>query len=76
VNPGAANRGPIDHANVVLTSAGSPQLIGMLRRQYGAAQIIVVELEDWEFDIDLPGPVKRILSGGEARCPRRLPSMN
>ncbi len=57
-------RDEVDHADLVLTPSSSPQLIGMLRRKYAEARIVVVELEDWEFDVDLPGPVKRLLRGG------------
>ena len=60
-------RDPVDHVDVVdvvLAPAGSPQLIGMLRRTYGDARIIVVELDDEDLDIELSGPVKRILRGG------------
>jgi hypothetical protein len=58
-------RDTVDRADVVLTPPGSPQLIGMLRRKYGDdARIVVVELDDLDFDIELPGPVKRILRGG------------
>jgi hypothetical protein len=57
-------RHPIDHVDLVLTPACSPQLIAGLKRKYGGARLIVVELDDWDFDISLPGPVKRILRGG------------
>ena len=57
-------RDPVDHADLVLTPACSPQLIGALRAKYPGAQVIVVELDDWDMDIALPGPVKRILRGG------------
>ena len=57
-------REPCDHADLVLTPACSPQLIGALGRKYDGARIVVVELDDWEFDIELSGPVKRILRGG------------
>jgi hypothetical protein len=57
-------REPVDHADVVLTPAASPQLMGALKRKYEGARIIVVELDDWDFDVSLPGPVKRILRGG------------
>lgn len=57
-------RDAVDHADVVLAPAGSPQLIGTLRRTYGDARIIVVELDDEDLDIELSGPVKRILRGG------------
>ncbi|HUF99595.1 MAG TPA: hypothetical protein VMM60_15800 [Ilumatobacter sp.] len=57
-------RHPIDHVDLVLTPACSPQLIGALKRKYDGARVVVVELDDWEFDVSLPGPVKRILLGG------------
>jgi len=57
-------RHPIDHVDLVLTPACSPQLIAGLKRKYGGARVIVVELDDWELDIGLPGPVKRILRSG------------
>lgn len=51
---------------MVLTPACSPQLIDALSRKYNGAQVVVVELDDWEFDIELSGPVKRILGSGAA----------
>ena len=57
-------RDPIDHVDLVLTPACSPQLIAALKRKYGGARVIVVELDDWDFDVSLPGPVKRILRSG------------
>ena len=57
-------RYPTDHVDLVLTPACSPQLIAALKRKYGGARIIVVEFDDWEFDVNLPGPVKRILRSG------------
>ena len=59
-------REPCDHPDLVLTPACSPQLIGALDRKYHGARIVVVELDDWEFDIELSGPVKRILRSGAA----------
>ena len=53
-----------EQVDLVLTPASSPQLVGRLRRRYGSAKIVVVELDDWEFDVELPGPVKRIVRGG------------
>lgn len=57
-------RDPFDDVHMVLTPPCSPQLIGALQRKYEGAQIIVAELDDWEFEIELPGPVKRILRSG------------
>ena len=57
-------RAPIDHVDLVLTPACSPQLIGAMQRKYPGARIVVVELDDWDLDIDVPGPVKRILRSG------------
>ena len=57
-------RDQIDHVDLVLTPACSPQLIAALKRKYGGARVIVVELDDWDFDVSLRGPVKRILRSG------------
>ena len=53
-----------DEPDVVLTPACSPQLIGALRRRYGGARVVIVELDDWDLDIELGGPVKRLLDAG------------
>ena len=57
-------RDPIDHVDLVLTPACSPQLIAALKRKYDGARVIVVELDDWDFDVSVHGPVKRILRSG------------
>lgn len=57
-------RDPIDHVDLVLTPACSPQLIAGLKRKYGGARVIVVELDDWDLDVSSRGPVKRILRSG------------
>ena len=59
-------RESIDHPDLVLTPACSPQLIARLSQRYHGAQIVVVELDDSEFDIELAGPVKRMLRSGAA----------
>ncbi len=59
-------REPVERPDLVLTPACSPQLIGALRAKYDGARIVVVELDDWEFDIELSGPVKRIMRSGAA----------
>jgi hypothetical protein len=50
--------------DMVLTPSSSPQLIGALKRKYPGAHIVVVELDDWDFDIELGGPVTRLLRAG------------
>lgn len=57
-------RDPIDEVDIVLTPACSPQLLGALERRYDGARVVIVELDDWEFDIALVGPVKRMLRSG------------
>ncbi len=57
-------REPIDDVDVVLTPACSPQLLRALKRRYDSARVVIVELDDWEFDIELVGPVKRLLRSG------------
>lgn len=54
----------VDDADLVLSPSASPQLLGRLRNLYPSARIVVAELEDWEFDVDLTGPVTRLLRGG------------
>ena len=57
-------RDPCDDADLVLTPSSSPQLIDALKDRYGGARVVVVELDDWEHDIELGGPVKRLLQAG------------
>ncbi|BAN01981.1 hypothetical protein [Ilumatobacter coccineus] len=57
-------RDPVDHVDLVLTPSCSPQLIGALSDKYDGARVVVVELDDWEFGVELGGPVKRILRSG------------
>ena len=57
-------REAVDHVDLVLTPPCSPQLIAGLKRKYDGVRVIVVELDDWDFDVHLRGPVKRILRGG------------
>lgn len=57
-------REPCDDPDLVLTPACSPQLIAALSTKYNGAKVVVVELDDWEFGIELSGPVKRILRSG------------
>jgi hypothetical protein len=51
-------------ADLVLAPSCSPQCIGALRSAYPTARIVVVELDDWDFKVSLPGPVKRVLKAG------------
>lgn len=57
-------REPCDEPDLVLAPSSSPQLIGALKRQYGDARIVVVELDDTDLDIELSGPVRRLLDSG------------
>lgn len=54
----------VEHVDMVLTPPCSPQTVGALKANFEGARIVVVELDDWEFDIEFDGPVKRILQGG------------
>jgi hypothetical protein len=51
-------------ADVVLVPAVSGQLVGGLREMFPGARILVTELSDVEFGLDLPGPVSRIMRSG------------
>ena len=53
-----------DTADVVLTCAHSPQLTHRWTLLFPHAQIIVTEILDPEFDLDMPGPVGRLLDAG------------
>lgn len=57
-------REPFYEPDMVLTPACSPQLIGALKRKYNGARVVIVELDDWDLDIELSGPVKRLLFAG------------
>lgn len=51
-------------ADLVITPSCSPQAVAALKRAYPVARLVVVELEDGEFDVRLPGPVKRLRNAG------------
>ena len=53
-----------DTADVVLTAAYSPQLIHRWTLLFPQAQIIVTEILDNEFGLDLGGPVGRLMDAG------------
>ena len=53
-----------DTADVVLTCAHSPQLTHRWTLLFPHAQIIVTEILDPEFDLDISGPVGRLLDAG------------
>jgi hypothetical protein len=57
-------RDPFYEPDMVLTPACSPQLIGAMKRKYNGARVVIVELDDWDLDIELNGPVKRLLHAG------------
>jgi len=57
-------RDPGDEADFVLTPSCSPQLIACLKERYHGAEVVVVELSDWDYGISLDGPLKRVLRGG------------
>ena len=51
-------------ADVVLVPPVSGQLVGRLRNEFPGAKILVTELSDEEFALDLPGPVSRLMQSG------------
>ncbi|MET0524427.1 MAG: hypothetical protein ABWZ91_06480 [Nocardioides sp.] len=53
-----------DTADVVLTAAYSPQLIHRWTLLFPQAQIIVTEILDNEFGLDVGGPVGRLMDAG------------
>jgi hypothetical protein len=57
-------REPCDKPDLVLTPACSPQLIAALKRKYDGARVVIVELDDWDLGVEIPGPVKRVMRAG------------
>lgn len=57
-------RDSIDCADLVLTPSCSPQLIGALKGKYEGARVAVVELDDRDLAVNVPGPVKRLVRSG------------
>lgn len=51
-------------AHLVLAPSCSPQAIAALKRAYPTARLVVVELDDDQWDLHLPSPVKRLLAAG------------
>jgi hypothetical protein len=57
-------REPVVSADVVLVPSCAPQTVTRLKEAYPSARLIVVELEDWDRDIELSGPVTRLRQAG------------
>lgn len=51
-------------ADLVLAPSCSPQAVAALKRAFPTAHLVVVELKDLEWDVDLPGPIQRLLAAG------------
>lgn len=51
-------------AEVLLVHPVSPQLVGLLRRQFPDARVVIAEIEDDDLDVHYPGPVSRLLEAG------------
>lgn len=50
--------------DIVLAPPCSPQAIGHLKREFGGAAVVIVELEDLLRGVNLGGPVSRSLAAG------------
>jgi hypothetical protein len=57
-------RDAVFEADLVLAPSCSPQCVAALKGAYPTARLVVVELDDWDFKVRLPGPVKRVLNAG------------
>lgn len=53
-----------DSAEVVIVQPVSVQLIGILKRQFPGARIMVAEIDDEQLGVDYTGPVQRALDAG------------
>ncbi|MGH9126883.1 MAG: hypothetical protein ACRDZ8_19460 [Acidimicrobiales bacterium] len=51
-------------ADLVLAPSCSPGAISALKGAYPSARLVVVELDDWAFNVRFAGPVKRVLDAG------------
>jgi hypothetical protein len=57
-------REPVATADVLLVPSCGPQTVTKLKEAYPSARLIVVELEDWDRDIEFGGPVTRLRQAG------------
>lgn len=55
-----------DSADILLAQPLSPQLLGILQRQFPEAQIVITEIDDDELGVSFVGPVSRMLKAGAA----------
>lgn len=53
-----------DTADILLLNPVSTNLIGLLRRQFPQARVIVTEIDDPELGVSYPGPVSKLLDAG------------
>lgn len=60
-------RESVAQADLVLVPSCSPQTISGLKAAYPTAQLVVVEIDDWDLGVDLSGPVMRLLRAGADR---------
>jgi len=51
-------------ADVVLTPATSPQLLGHLQQEFPAARVVIAEIDDDDLGVRHVGPVTRLLEAG------------
>lgn len=51
-------------ADVVLTPATSPQLLGHLQQEFPAARVVIAEVDDGDLGVRHVGPVTRLLEAG------------
>lgn len=57
-------RDDVLEADLVLAPSCSPRAISALKGAYPSARLVVVELDDWDFNVRFAGPVKRVLDAG------------
>lgn len=57
-------REPVPAADVVLAPSCSPNTLAALKDAYPTARMIVVEVEDFDNDIEFGGPVSRLRKAG------------
>lgn len=51
-------------ADLVLAPSCSPRTVAAIKRAFPDARVVIVEIEDWRFDVEFPGPVMRLIDAG------------
>jgi hypothetical protein len=62
-------RDAVEDCELLLAPPCSPQAIVRLRQAFPFAEVVILELSDDRYDIDIRGPVNRVLAAGAGQYP-------